>query len=40
MAERPPAIQFEDGPLDEARRMSLRPCTEPRLYDTLRDGNL
>jgi len=30
MAEQPPNVQFEDVPLDEARRM------EPMLYDTLR----
>ena len=36
MAEQPPSIQFEDVPLDEARRMSRGPRMEPMLYDTLR----
>jgi hypothetical protein len=36
MAEQPPPIQFEDVPLDEARRMSRGPRMEPMLYDTLR----
>ena len=36
MAEQPSPIQFEDIPLDEARRMSRGPRMEPMLYDTLR----
>ena len=36
MAEQPPTIQFEDVPLDEARRMGRGPRMEPMLYDTLR----
>src|SRR5919106_580569 len=35
MAEPPPPIQFEDVPLDEARRMG-GPRMEPMLYETLR----
>jgi hypothetical protein len=36
MAEQPPSFQFEDVPLEEARRMSRGPRMEPMLYDTLR----
>jgi hypothetical protein len=36
MAEQPPNFQFEDVPLDEARRMGRGPRMEPMLYDTLR----
>ena len=36
MAEQPPSFQFEDVPLDEARRMSRGPRMEPLLYETLR----
>src|SRR2546425_7215601 len=36
MAEQPPNFQFEDVPLDEARRMGRGPRMEPVLYDTLR----
>ncbi len=36
MAEHPPPIQFEDVPLDQARRMGRGPRMEPMLYDTLR----
>jgi hypothetical protein len=36
MAEPPPPIQFEDVPLDEARRMGRGPRMEPMLYETLR----
>jgi hypothetical protein len=35
MAEQPPNFQFEDVPLDEARRMGRGPRMEPMLYDTL-----
>jgi hypothetical protein len=31
-----PSFQFEDVPLDEARRMGRDPRMEPMLYDTLR----
>jgi hypothetical protein len=36
MAQHPSPIQFEDVPLDEARRMGRGPRMEPMLYDTLR----
>jgi hypothetical protein len=36
MAGHPPPIQFEDVPLEEARRMGRGPRMEPLLYDTLR----
>jgi hypothetical protein len=36
MAEPLPSIQFEDVPLDEARRMGRGPRMEPMLYETLR----
>jgi hypothetical protein len=36
MAEPPPPIQFEDVPIDEARRMGRGPRMEPMLYETLR----
>jgi hypothetical protein len=36
MAEQPPSFQFEDVPLDEARRMSRGPRTDPQLYQELR----
>jgi hypothetical protein len=36
MAEPPSALQFEDMPLEEARRMGRSPRMEPMLYDTLR----
>jgi hypothetical protein len=36
MADQAPSFQFEDVPLDEARRMSRGPRMEPMLYDTLR----
>jgi hypothetical protein len=35
MAEQPP-IQFEDVPLDQARRMSRGPRMDPQLYQELR----
>jgi hypothetical protein len=35
MAEYSP-LEFEDVPLDEARRMGRSPRMEPMLYDTLR----
>jgi hypothetical protein len=34
--EQSPSFQFEDMPLDEARRMGRGPRMEPMLYDTLR----
>ena len=37
MAERPPAIQFEDVPLDEARRMSRGPRMDAELYHALKE---
>jgi hypothetical protein len=36
MADQLPTFQFEDIPLDEARRMGRGPRMEPMLYDTLR----
>ncbi len=36
MADQPSSFQFEDVPLDQARRMSRGPRMEPMLYDTLR----
>jgi hypothetical protein len=36
MAEPSSPIEFEDVPLDEARRMGRGPRMEPMLYDTLR----
>jgi hypothetical protein len=37
MAEHPPPIQFEDVPLDEARRMGRGPRMDPELYQQLRE---
>jgi hypothetical protein len=36
MADQSPPFQFEDVPLDEARRMGRGPRMEPMLYETLR----
>src|SRR5215207_10197116 len=36
MADHSSSFQFEDVPLDEARRMGRGPRMEPMLYDTLR----
>src|SRR5688572_857759 len=36
MADQPALFQFEDIPLEEARRMRRGPRMEPLLYDTLR----
>jgi hypothetical protein len=36
MADQPSSFQFEDVPLEEARRMGRGPRMEPMLYDTLR----
>jgi hypothetical protein len=36
MADELPTFQFEDVPLDKARRMGRGPRIEPMLYDTLR----
>ena len=36
MADQAPSFQFEDVPLDEARRMGRGPRMEPMIYDTLR----
>jgi hypothetical protein len=35
MADELPTFQFEDVPLEEARRMGRGPRMEPMLYDTL-----
>ena len=37
MAERSPIIEFEDVPLDEARRMSRGLRMDPELYHALRE---
>jgi hypothetical protein len=34
--EQPPSVQFEDVPLDEARRMGRGPRMDPELYQELR----
>jgi hypothetical protein len=36
MADQSSPFEFEDVPLDEARRMGRGPRMEPMLYDTLR----
>jgi hypothetical protein len=36
MADQSSPLQFEDVPLEEARRMGRGPRMEPMLYDTLR----
>jgi hypothetical protein len=36
MADQPSPFQFDDIPLDEARRMGRGPRMEPMLYETLR----
>jgi hypothetical protein len=35
MAEQPPSFQFDDIPLDEARRMGRGPRIDPELYRAL-----
>src|SRR5688572_18009208 len=35
-AQQPPPIQFEDVPLEEARRMGRGPRMDPQLYQELR----
>ena len=35
MAQRSPTIEFEDVPLDEARRMTRGPRMDPELYHAL-----
>jgi hypothetical protein len=37
MADEWPTFQFEDVPLEEARRMGRGPRIEPLLYDTLKN---
>jgi hypothetical protein len=36
MADQPPSFQFEDVPLDQARRMSRGPRMDPELYNALK----
>jgi hypothetical protein len=36
MAEYPPTVEFEDIPLEDARRMGRGPRMEHMLYDTLK----
>ena len=38
MAEQPPSFQFEDVPLDEARRMGRGPRMDPQLYHALKEN--
>jgi hypothetical protein len=38
MTQQPPMIEFEDIPLDEARRMSRGPRMDPELYRALREN--
>jgi hypothetical protein len=38
MAEQPPNFQFEDVPLEEARRITRGPRMDPRLYHALREN--
>ena len=38
MAKPPPPIQFEDVPLDEARRLSRGPRMDPQLYHALKEN--
>jgi hypothetical protein len=37
VAQRPPTIEFDDVPLDEARRMSRGLRMDPELYHALRE---
>jgi hypothetical protein len=37
MAQQSPIIEFEDVPLDEARRMSRGPRMDPELYQALKE---
>jgi hypothetical protein len=37
MAQQPPTIEFEDVPLDQARRMTRGPRMDPLLYQALRN---
>jgi hypothetical protein len=39
MAEQSPSIQFEDVPLEEARRMGRAPRMDPELYQAFK-GNI
>jgi hypothetical protein len=36
VAHQPPTIEFEDVPLDEARRMSRGPRMNPEIYNALK----
>jgi hypothetical protein len=36
MAQQDPSIQFDDIPIDDARKMGRGPRMEPMLYETLR----
>ena len=36
MADQPSSFQFEDVPLDEARRMGRGPRMNPELYNALK----
>jgi hypothetical protein len=37
MAQQPPAITFEDIPLDEARRIGRGPRMDPALYQAIKE---
>jgi hypothetical protein len=37
MAQKPPSMQFDDIPLDQARQMGRGPRMDPVLYQTLRE---
>ena len=37
MAEQSPSIQFEDVPLEEARRMGRGPRMDPELYHAFKE---
>ena len=40
MADDSSPIQFEDMPLDEARRMGRGPRMDPQLYQDLRENSV
>jgi hypothetical protein len=38
MPQRPPTVEFDDVPLDEARRLSQGPRMDPELYHALKQN--
>jgi len=38
MADQPSSFQFEDVPLDQARRMSRGPRMDPEIYHALKEN--